>query len=170
MFFRKDNSGEIINAIKKMFLETNQKIDEALKQTDEWNKNETLFNLIDEKDKALIELISLKDDIAVKDKTIKDQAKEIEEYKEKVKNLSLDYSKNMDYKSANEELAKKLKKSNKDLATYEELYGKLPKKVPGSTMPRKGQTLGIKESKTSASTKKILKETNELREKEATNV
>lgn len=169
--FKKSNIESI--EIKQGMKDLSKKIDDALKVYKEKTLSEREFNLLAEKSdiqNKLIDVqtqnIKLKDEVNIKNKTIAEKDKELEEYKEKVKNLSLDYSNMIDYKAKCEKLEKVLSKANKDLATYEEKYGKIPKKVPGSTMPRKKQAIGIKESKVSVAAKTELKKINELREKE----
>lgn len=171
MIFKRNNSETL--EVKQEMKGLSKKIDDALKIYEEKTLSEREFNLLAEKSDVQNKLIDvqtqnikLKDELNIKNKTITEKDKELEEYKEKVKNLSLDYSNMIDYKAKCEKLEKEISKANKDLATYEEKYGKIPKKVPGSTMPRKGQIIGSKKSKVSSATKTELKKMNELREKE----
>ena len=130
MIFKRNNSETL--EVKQEMKGLSKKIDDALKIYEEKTLSEREFNLLAEKSDVQNKLIDvqtqnikLKDELNIKNKTITEKDKELEEYKEKVKNLSLDYSNMIDYKAKCEKLEKEISKANKDLATYEEKYDEL---------------------------------------------
>lgn len=146
MIFRKSKDKDVV--IRQDIKDLGAKIDKALTVYKDTSLSEREFNLLAEKSDLQNELINsktqiikLKDEVKIKDKTIEDKSKELDEYKEKVKNLSYDYSKMMDYKAKYEEQKKENNKLQKQLDKLNEEGITLPQKVKGSTMPRKGQAL-----------------------------
>ena len=137
---------------------------------------------------TLIEQKDLKQELNLKNKQIEELEKKIESQKKATQELASEIKMYGDYKDENEELKNNLKQTEKENDEHlskidelkkenKELKNKLDKldkegvKIPtrvrktGITKDTK-QTIGIKESKVSNSTKKELKKINELREKE----
>lgn len=129
--------------IEKLINDLDVKITEETARRDKWErqKESYLFDEIDKNSKLQNEKTLLKDTLNVKEKIIEDLEKEIASKKEIIKSLTDEISKNVAYKNENESLNKEVKKLEKTIKAYEEKGIAIPKKVPGSTSPRKGQAL-----------------------------
>lgn len=153
----------------------NLKVIAEYERRDSWERNKEglLFEMVsqksqleEDKNKLLKEKITLKDELSLKEKLVTELERETTSGKQTIKNLLDEINSLVKFKNENEELKKENKKLEKENNAYKERYGNLPTKVPGSTMPRKKQVIGVKQSNTSGATKKELKKINELRERE----
>ncbi len=135
---------------KKYYKEINLKLDSILKlfkeekeRRDKWerDKENMLFENIDEKCKLLNEKILLKDSLNVKEKLNDELEKETSSQKKTIKELTSEINSLVKYKTENENLKKEVKKLEKEIEKYREKGVVIPKKVPWSTIPRKSQPL-----------------------------
>ncbi len=149
MFFKNnktENTKNIENKIDNLI----EIITKEHQRRDKWeaHKESLLFETMDakgkletEKAKLLEDKIILKDTINIKEKLVEDLTSQNTSYKKTIKDLSLEINSFVKYKNENDNLKKQLKKLEKEVEDYKEKGISVPKKVSGSTKPRKGQAL-----------------------------
>ena len=145
MFFKNnktENTKNIENKIDNLI----EIITKEHQRRDKWeaHKESLLFETMDakgkletEKAKLLEDKIILKDTINIKEKLVEDLTSQNTSYKKTIKDLSLEINSFVKYKNENDNLKKQLKKLEKEVEDYKEKGISVPKKVSGSTKPRK---------------------------------
>ncbi len=140
--FSRDNSKELIE-LKNSINSLAEMISKEFERRDKWeaNKERMLFDTLGEKDRLLKKQVDLKDDLALKQKLNEELERENKSQKETIKDLLAEINELVVYKSKNEALEKSVKKLEKEISELKEKGLVVPKKVSGSTNPRKGQAV-----------------------------
>lgn len=151
-FFRNGKENKNINflAIKQELADINSKLTSQQEKREKWENNQEKFlyetieaksKLENDKNKLLEEKIHLKDALSIKEKLIEEQEKTISDLKQTIKDLTDEINSLVKYKNENESLKKDIKKLEKENTDLKEKGIVVPKKVTGSTMPKKKQAV-----------------------------